>query len=434
MVKSILFLIILTVSSFAFKMEADIITVDSTGGNNSTHINFRQTYDTTPVVFLLASSRGGDSAALRIMNVTTSGFDVYTVEPESWDGPHARMTKIPYLAIEKGNFVLPNGDKIIAGSTSISNFQSRIIPGGSWTSVSYSGITNTPIVLGQIQTRNNERTDLAVPSAISQPWMTTAISSVSSSSFNIALERSETTSGTLNTSEDVAYLVMESSLSGSSFTDNDNNTIEYETIRTGNSITGWGTSYRVNFSKRYTNPVVLATKNTRNSIDGGWFRRTAINRRYIELSVDEDTANDSERDHIGETAGILLFSEPFDLEFSFDLSFKKSSIILSDPQNGTNNPKRIPGGIARYCFEITNTDSSNIDNIVINDTLHSGFVYKKSGRVIQSRFSSCNCSAITNTSGTASGSSVSIPVGTLTGGFFGFNTARACAYIEFEIN
>lgn len=40
----------------------------------------------------------------------------------------------------------------------------------------------------------------------------------------------------------------------------------------------------------------------------------------------------------------------------------KQSTVISDPINGTNNPKRIPGAIIRYSIEVKNLGSSPIDN------------------------------------------------------------------------
>ena len=429
----IIILILLTINIFAFKMEGDIITVNSTNSGNSTHINFRETFDTTPLVFVLMDKKGAHSASFRLMNITTSGFDIYTVEPESWDGKHTKMTNIPYIAIEEGNHLLPNGDKILAGKVSSSRFQSRLISGSSWDTVSLSGFNTTPIVLGQIQTRRNERTDQSVPHAVSQPWMTTVIDNVSSSSFRISMERSETTTGTLTQNEDIAYLVMNSNLSGDDFQDNSNNTIEYETILSPTLIAGWGTEYQVNFSKNYRDPVVVATKNTRFGIDGGWLRRTRINDQYIRLSVDEDTAFDSERDHANERAGILIFGRPFDVDFTSVVSFLKWSEVISDTTNGTNNPKRIPGAVIRYCFEATNTGFSSVQNVNMNDVISSQLTYINSGYIKQNKNTSCNCKSITDTSGSISGNTVSINFGDL-GGLFQSSTSRGCSYIETSIN
>jgi len=53
-----------------------------------------------------------------------------------------------------------------------------------------------------------------------------------------------------------------------------------------------------------------------------------------------------------------------------DLSVVKSSVVVSDPVNGTNNPKAIPGAVIRYCIAVTNgATAADAENIVISDSL-----------------------------------------------------------------
>ena len=51
------------------------------------------------------------------------------------------------------------------------------------------------------------------------------------------------------------------------------------------------------------------------------------------------------------------------------LSVTKSSCPVSDPVNDTNNPKRIPGAIIRYMFDIKNDGSNDASSIKLKDTL-----------------------------------------------------------------
>ena len=340
--KLVMFLLLFSQSAFAWKMEADEVTVSNTTGNTVTHITFRQTFDVVPLVFTLMDDRGGDPSALRVTNVSTTGFDIYTVEPDGQDGPHTNMNSIPYIAIEPGAHTFPDGSKITAGVVQTQKFQSKLIAGDSWEHVSLSGFGTTPIVLGEIQTRANERTDDTVPDAVSQPWITTAVSNVASSGFDIALERSETRNGTLTNSETIAYLVMDSGLNGGDhyFGSNGGDRIEYETIRSADAIQGWDNGdYTISFSKTYDNPMVVSTKNTRDGVDGGWLRRGDIADNHITLQVDEDKAEDSERSHTTERAGLLLFSEPFDAEFDItsDARMVINEVMYNETVTGTGN-------------------------------------------------------------------------------------------------
>ena len=360
---SLLFLF--TLSLFSWQMEADTMVVNNTTGGVITHVDFRQRYDTTPLVFTLTTDVGPNPAALRVINVTQTGFDVYSVEPDNNDGSHAQMSAVPYIAIEEGSYELPNGTKIVASKISTSKFQSKLIDGDSWEWVSLSGFSTTPVVLGQIQTRNSERIDQSVPDAPSQPWITTAISSVTSSGFNIALERAETTSGTLQ-NEDIAYLVMESGLNGtdSYFASSTAKKIEYETIRSNDFIEGWDNSdagYIVNFSKNYgADPIVVSTKNSRDGVDGGWLRRRDITSSSIALVVDEDIANDSDRWHTTEIAGMVLFSEAFDVDFVYDgqAEMKINEILYQEINGDSSNEEFV---------EFLVSKSGNLKGYIMSD-------------------------------------------------------------------
>lgn len=351
--------------TFAWKMEADKITVSNTTGNVSTHVSFRQSYSAAPLVFTLATDNGGTPSTLRVTNVTTTGFDIYSVEPDGGIGPHAQMSSVAYIAIDAGSYVLPDGTNIIAGSTHTQRFQSKTIGGTSWQSISLSGFSTSPVVLGQIQTRNNERTDLSVPSAISMPWLTTAINNVTSTGFEIALERSEAIVGSISSNEQIAYLAIDSGLNSGNhyFGSNNGKKIAYESIRSANIINGWDDSaggVLVNFVNTYSNPIAVATKNTRNDADGGWFRRRSIATSSISLTVDEDQATDSERSHPTETAGILLFSQPFDAEFIYSgqASLTINEVRYKETITGLNNDEFV---------EFFVTASGNLKGIIISD-------------------------------------------------------------------
>ena len=359
------FLMFSSGQALAWKMEADKMVVKNTGGGVTTHINFRQSYSSTPLVFTLATSTGADPSALRITNVSTTGFDVYSVEPDGNDGAHAQMSAVPYIAIEAGSHQLPDGTKVVAGSVNTQRFQSNHLAGSSWQSVGLSGFSTAPAVLGQIQTRVNERTDLPVPAANPQPWITTSISNVSSSGFNIALGRAETTSGTLTGNETIAYLAIDSGLNGGNhyFASNDATKIEYESIRSNDFILGWdnsATGYTISFSKTYPNPIVVSTINTRDGTDGGWLRRRNISGGSIALTVDEDKAVDAERNHTSERAGILLFSQAFDTEFVYSGQAQMviNEVMYNELSTGVGNDEFVE------LFVIT---SGNLKGTIISD-------------------------------------------------------------------
>ncbi len=60
---------------------------------------------------------------------------------------------------------------------------------------------------------------------------------------------------------------------------------------------------------------------------------------------------------------------------STSLSVTKISSVISDPVNGTTNPKRIPDAVVQYCILISNSGGTAADGVVATDTLSGPFSY-----------------------------------------------------------
>ncbi|MDX1696819.1 MAG: hypothetical protein R3308_00955, partial [Thiohalobacterales bacterium] len=85
-------------------------------------VSFRQNYSAPPVIVALPTSAGGEPAALRIRNVTTTGFEIAQVEPAGVDGPHLAMT-VPWIVMEQGVHQLPGGSWLVADTVDVSATQ-----------------------------------------------------------------------------------------------------------------------------------------------------------------------------------------------------------------------------------------------------------------------------------------------------------------------
>ncbi len=79
-----------------------------------------------------------------------------------------------------------------------------------------------------------------------------------------------------------------------------------------------------------------------------------------------------------------------------DMHITKTSIVTSDPVNGSTHPKRIPGATVRYCFTVDNTGAGDAENTTISDSLTGSgrdtLTYVRSGSVVQDISVACNCS------------------------------------------
>lgn len=115
----------------------------------------------------------------------------------------------------------------------------------------------------------------------------------------------------------------------------------------------------------------------------------------------------------------------------------KTSCIISDPANNTNNPKRIPGGVIRYMFEINNT-SSQINDVNVTDSVDGANFDISSIKNIQVQSPPCDCkntqSASNNGSnGTGNGvNPVILDFGSISSGT-SQNPTQKCGYFEVEI-
>jgi uncharacterized repeat protein (TIGR01451 family) len=111
----------------------------------------------------------------------------------------------------------------------------------------------------------------------------------------------------------------------------------------------------------------------------------------------------------------IIFCRP-----TANLTIAKTSSVVSDPVNGTTNPKAIPGAAMRYCILVTNNGSGTATAIAIADALPAGTTF-----VPGSLRSGTSCAAATTTEDdNASGGDESDPFGaSITGSAIAANTA-----------
>lgn len=271
------------------------------------------------------SGYNGDSpASLRIKDVNTTGFKVVQVEPQDLasppsDGSHANM-RIAYFAIEKGDHTLRDGTRILVGDINTSAYQGKYASGTkSWDSVTFgTPFSATPVLMTMIQSLNNETN--ALPGETSSPWMTSAVRQLNASGFDVALDRAETTSGSISSAERVGYVAIDAGVQGS-VKDTNCLDVTYESLDSGDNIRGWDNScYSLNFAATYpAAPNVVGSMETRDGVDGGWLRQCALSDTAVGLTIDEDQAHDSERGHTTEQAGLLVFSGDFVYDSAIEL-------------------------------------------------------------------------------------------------------------------
>ncbi len=127
-------------------------------------------------------------------------------------------------------------------------------------------------------------------------------------------------------------------------------------------------------------------------IDGtvvsGWYgghgkANSAQNIGSINLATGYHTVEFRHEDKNGNDSYFLYWQTPsqgalsivpsnrlFHCPYAASISLSKTSAILSDPLNGTTNPKAIPGAIAEYTLTAINSGSAPADNNIITDSLN----------------------------------------------------------------
>lgn len=100
------------------------------------------------------------------------------------------------------------------------------------------------------------------------------------------------------------------------------------------------------------------------------------------------------------------------------LTILKTSRIVSDPVNGTTNPKMIPGATIEYCIAVSNASgASDAAAITVNDPLPTTVTYDSSfGVKVDGTVSGGVCLPNGATAGTESAGTVTGTIATLTGG------------------
>ncbi len=303
----------------SIKIKGDYLPISNTYDTSQpvwdsvTYDGFR--FDEPPLLFMLPSDNGSHSAYIRAKNVTEIGFEAANIEPQGEDGPHIAMD-LSYIAVSRGIHDL--GEYTLEACTipvQTEQLHDRGFTGdfnatnqtpygtiscdanGCWTKITTNSTYIQPVVFATLITTENElrdEQDNASGRELSRPWMTVAIKNDASGIW-VSLERSETTYGKITKPELVAYMITEGNIQ-SSFLDDFDNNVSYETIYIQDRFLGWNkkndVDQRFDFNRTYqTNPkpLVMANKQSRKDVDGGWFRLNGAPKAdHLKVSIWED--------------------------------------------------------------------------------------------------------------------------------------------------
>ena len=335
------------------------------GANNATRVRLPQIFDTAPVVIVQLDSANADPQALRVTNVTSTGFDLLQVEAPGLGcagctgaGPavvaHWLAARPGVYRLQDDVAAMPGIDRSVrapgpgvlikVGTVSLSNSQrATSFVGGftgwaspSWNSVLFTSLVGSdfaapPVLLSTIQTWNsaNEGADLVlmpVPAltGASEVWLTPAIRSVTDLGFDAALESSSvddngSASVGIVGSETLGYVAIQAGASSRLIASGGSLVGLISVLSTG----GFGTcanligNFPAGTPTNATNLRGFGGLASRNEDDGGWLRRCALassggTNAQVGLRIDEDADLSNDRTHTtSETVGAAVFGGDF---------------------------------------------------------------------------------------------------------------------------
>lgn len=293
-------------------------------------IDFEETYATTPAVFFMDTvsfqNEQDAPSAIRILEVTTSYVRFEQQFPPDSRAPNDMepipMTVIDYLVIDKGVHDF-NGVKVLVSSVSTARYRTRIgnsdssgnrnnrvrVDYATASSNQITSFSSIPAVLHQVQTVNNPD-DL---------WLSTVVPRVTTTNFDVALERLEIDGRKSSANreypqvaEEIAYLAAVGSGEKDEFKFQIRNQQTTSSLNSNQPVTQ-GCETFATYTQLEVVPVIIGKMNSRAGNNGGFIRRCRLETARSSFMVDEDQDFDSERSHVAERIGFILFEVPFEV-------------------------------------------------------------------------------------------------------------------------
>ncbi|WP_305371513.1 DUF6701 domain-containing protein [Photobacterium leiognathi] len=285
---------------------------------NGCTIQFKKQYSQTPLVFLMPTIPANNPDADRpqtvsLLNVTKDSFTV-----KQFSAPldndiklnKELMMSISYFVMEPGELTLDDGHKIYAGFINTGKYAGDgedSKPAYENVNISDFSFSESPIVLSEVQTRNNNR------------WFTSAVHNITATQLKLGLEITRVERDdvpdddkSFPKTEKIAYLVSEpaSGLSGGYQYEFSKGIVPRATGDTPLKVACDGSN---GFQQRYDAlPFVIGGKLERNGGQGGWLRRCALTDKGVSFVIDEDIPDGvgiGKRSHTSEQIGFMAFAK-----------------------------------------------------------------------------------------------------------------------------
>lgn len=282
---------------------------------NSTSVTFSKIYNNPVVIVYSATTNGGQDIDTRVANLTGSGCDLFTHEPDR-QGHNDEF--LYYAVAEEGVHETPEGHRIEAGvhQTDSSHEDGESFNGNSVSFVN--DWASTPVLFSTPNTHNNE------------DWATVGVENVGSTGFDIAQQRGGSGSTVNDVSvEELGWIAIENVGAG---------TLDGKSFEVGTTT---GTS--ASWSSFSSQPDVIVDSQTRNGTSSGWMRGngqggSGSHGWYFESSGSSQTSGYFAIEADSVVNGIDAVSDRSGT-FEFRSPNENYSTGGYDSLDGSNNPK-----------------------------------------------------------------------------------------------
>ena len=279
-----------------------LASIDGVGSEGWTHVDLPGSYDNLVVVATGAYGPDDAPAVVRLRNVGGDGFELRVQSP----GDRETLTgyTVHFLAVEAGVYTeAEHGFNLEASTLEVGQPAGKFAGWSRVQSVGYGhpGGFTAPVVLGQVQSSNDERWSTFIATGATRGEAPDA------STLRVGYQIGEDTD-TQRAPETVGWVVLDSGTQ----------TIEGLEVLAGvgpNVVRGFSTNasggHRYDVDGPAGADVALASVAGLNGADGGWpvlFTGSgdAVGQTGIRLVFDEDQALDLERGHAAEEVAFLL--------------------------------------------------------------------------------------------------------------------------------
>lgn len=255
-------------------------------GDQWNSVTFTRTFAVAPVVVMgPATQTNSEQCVMRVRNVSTTGFQYQIDEWDSKNGYHPAET-VHFFALTPGTHVF-GSQRWQVGRVSAVNRTD--------TTISLTGFTAAPVVLGQVETTINS----AGVAGKGVKALKTRISSVGITSFKVKLETEELDTGTIS-NEGIGYIAIST---GTGYLDGK----VLSAVRSTGAVTSSFST--ITFPATRTNPVLIAQTQSANEVDPCELKMTALSSTSVQLRIQEENSAAAETTHIAEDLGYIVLGD-----------------------------------------------------------------------------------------------------------------------------